>query len=230
MISLVDVHKRYLTTDRQSIWPLRGVTLDIPAKRNVAVIGASGSGRSTLLRLIAGIDLPTRGEVRCDRRVSWPIGSAAGLHGNLTGRQNARFVCRVEGYSEDEIDERLRFIQVFSELGEAFDRPISVYSATQRRQLSFSLSVAFEFDVYLIDGRTGGTGENLFREKSKNALKFLADTADLIVVARNERSAKAFCDAAIVLRDGQAYWFESVHDAWKEHRNAGAVEEAEVEE
>jgi len=117
MIVLEDVHKRYRTSRGEAVWALCGVSVTFPPKRNIAVIGANGAGKSTLLRLIGGIDKPTRGDIHCARRVSWPIGLASGLQGNLTGRQNTRFISRVQGFGEKEINDKIDFVLAFCELG-----------------------------------------------------------------------------------------------------------------
>jgi len=218
MITLKDVHKRYWTSRGEAVWALRGVSVSIPPKRNVAVLGANGAGKSTLLRLVAGIDKPTRGDIHCERRVSWPIGLASGLQKDLTGRQNARFISRVQGFGENEIDDKINFVLAFCELGEAFEQPVSTYSSGMRGRLNFALSVAFEFDVYLVDEKMGaGGGTDLFKEKTRNAMKYLSDHADLIVASHNERVVKSYCEAAIWLHEGSAHWFDSVDKAWREH-------------
>jgi capsular polysaccharide transport system ATP-binding protein len=122
MIIVNDVHKRYKTEHGVGKWVLQGVNLTIPRNHNVGLIGPNGAGKSTLLRLIGGIDHPTKGYVKRQCRVSWPMGQG-GLDGTLTGRQNAKFVCRVHGHQAD-LAERLNFIQDFSELRAAFDEPI----------------------------------------------------------------------------------------------------------
>jgi capsular polysaccharide transport system ATP-binding protein len=217
MIRLAEVHKRYWTKSREPNWVLRGVTLELPPKRNVAVIGAPGCGKSTLLRLIAGMDHPTRGEVRRERRASWPIGLTIGLQRTLTGRQNTRFICRVEGFDGAELEERVRYVHEFSELGRAFDEPIAQYSTTMRAYLSFALSVAFEFDVYLLDQRMA-VGHGAFKTKSTDTIALLAQRADLIVATTNERVLAKMCNAAVWLHEGRAHWFESVDEALREHR------------
>jgi capsular polysaccharide transport system ATP-binding protein len=230
MIQLKDVYKRHWTRYQQTTWPLRGASATFPPGHNVAIIGRADAGRSTLLRMMAGIEPPTRGEVTCERRVSWPIGQEPGLSATMTGRQNARFVCRVQGFEGEALQERLRFVHEFSELGEDFDRRVGTYRRPQRRRLSFSLSVAFEFDVYLLEARAlsavGG-----FRAKSRNAIKFLAEEADLIFIARNEKIARDYADAAVWLHEGKLYWFDSVREAWKAHLRAdGRTEEEDDEE
>jgi len=224
MIQLDDVHKRYFTNRGEAVWALRGVSVKFPPKRNVAVIGANGAGKSTLLRLVGGIDEPTRGRITRDRRISWPIGQGKGLLGNLTGRQNTRFLARVQGFSEAELEDRIAFTLAFCELDGKFDQPVSTYSKGMRGRLNFALSVAFEFDVYLVDeGMGAGGGTDVFRKKSKNAMQYLSEHADLIVASHNERAVKAFCDVAVWLHDGKAHWFASVDEAWRTHKAALTV-------
>jgi capsular polysaccharide transport system ATP-binding protein len=126
MIIVENIHKRYQTEHGVGKWVLQGISFTIPSRLSVGIVGANGAGKSTLLRIVAGIDFPTRGKVRRLCRVSWPMGYGDGLQGVLTGRQNAKFVCRIHGY-EDDIHERLEYIQNFAEIGEAFDEPIKTY-------------------------------------------------------------------------------------------------------
>jgi len=221
MITVTDVHKRYWKRRGEPHWVLRGVSVTFPADRNVGVIGVNGAGKSTLLRLMAGIDMPTRGEIRVDSRVSWPIGLTRGLQPTLTGRQNARFICRIHGF-EEEMQDRLGFVQYFSELGEAFDEPVQTYSTGMRARLNFSLSLAFEFDMYIVD-EAMAAGDAAFKAKSSRAMKDLANRAAMIIVSHSEDIIKSFCDSAVWLHDGKAYWFDSVKDAMKEYKSANKV-------
>jgi len=169
-----------------------------------------------LLRIIGGLDMPTRGEVRRHCRVSWPMGYGGGLQGSMTGRQNARFVCRLHGH-EDDVAERVRFIEAFAELGEAFDRPVKTYSSGMRSRLQFAMSLAFEFDVYISDEVTAA-GDAAFRKKAQEAFRRLADRAGLIMVSHAEGTLKSFCSAGVLLREGKAYWFDRIDDALKEYK------------
>jgi len=222
MIQINDVHKRYLTSRGESVWALRGISVAIPPKVNVAILGKHGSGKSTLLRLIAGIDRPTRGEILCERRVSWPIGLVTGLQPNLSGRQNTRFIARLQGFSEKEIDKKIEFVIEFCEIGELFEQPFGTYSNGMRARLNFALSVAFEFDVYLVDENLGG-GTGPFLEKTRNTIKYLSEHADLIVVTHAENILKTYCEAAVWLHEGRAHWFDSASEAWQEHKKALAA-------
>jgi len=211
MIIINDVYKRYKTEREASDWVLQGINLIIPTNVSVALIGANGAGKSTLMSLIGGVDQPNKGYIERRCRVSWSMGFGGGLHRALTGRQNAKFVCRVHGYEYD-IQERLAAIQEFAGIGEAFDRPVSSYSAGMKSRLQFGMSLAFDFDVYLSDEVTS-TGDAAFRKKAADAFKKLADHSSLIMVSHDEATLKDFCTAGILIHEGKAHWFDKIDDA-----------------
>ncbi|WP_165176577.1 ABC transporter ATP-binding protein [Desulfovibrio sp. ZJ369] len=210
MISIENVHKRYTTRRGAGDWVLRGVNMIIPTGRSVGLVGVNGAGKSTLLRIIGGADYPTRGRVRRYCRVSWPMANG-GLEGTLTGRQNARFVCRIHGFQK-ELPERIARIEDFAELGKAFDDPIQTYSSGMRSRLQFALSLAFDFDVYISDEVTAA-GDAAFRKKAQQAFQNLAHKASIIMVAHNDATLRAFCESGILLKDGKATWFDKLDDA-----------------
>ena len=215
MIRVQNVHKRYHTRHGVGPWVLQGIDLTIPADKSIALIGPNGAGKSTLLRLIGGVDRPTRGTVERQCRVSWPMGQG-GLEGTLTGRQNAKFVCRVHGHESD-LDDRLAFIQDFAELGRYFDEPVYTYSSGMRSRLQFGLSLAFDFDVYISDEVTSA-GDASFKKKAADAFKAMTHKSGLIMVAHSESTLKQFCEVGIWIHQGQAYWFDTVDDALKAYK------------
>jgi capsular polysaccharide transport system ATP-binding protein len=217
MIVIQDVYKRYRTEHGAGRWVLRGVDVTIPPKRNVGLIGHNGAGKSTLLRLIGGADQPTRGSVRRECVVSWPVGQG-GLEGTLTGRQNAKFVCRVHGH-QDDLADRLDFIRDFSELKDAFDEPVKTYSSGMRARLQFALSLAFEFDIYISDEVTA-TGDASFRKKAAGAFRSMVDRAGLIMVSHDETTLRQFCESGIWIHNGKAHWFEQLDDALKAYQDS----------
>jgi capsular polysaccharide transport system ATP-binding protein len=217
MIRVTDLSKRYRSDRGIDHWVLRDINFEVPAKTNVGLIGRNGAGKSTLLRLIAGADYPSRGEVVRACRVSWPLGFAGGLHSSMTGRQNGRFVCRIHGIPEDEIPERLTFVESFAELGDAFDWPISTYSTGMNARLKFALSLVFDFDVYLSDELTA-VGDAVFQAKSRKAFTELVGRAGLIMVAHQEKTLKDYCSAGILLHEGGAQWFDQIDDAFKAYK------------
>ena len=217
MIIVNNVHKRYQTDQGPSKWVLRGVSFNIPRNLSVGLIGANGAGKSTLLRIIGGVDQPNQGRVERHCRVSWPMGFGGGLQGSLTGRQNAKFVCRVHGHEAD-MPERMAFIQDFAEIGVAFDDPVKSYSSGMKSRLQFGLSLAFDFDVYISDEVTS-TGDAAFKNKAAAAFKKLADHASLIMVSHGESTLRQFCKAGIWIHDGKAHWFDHIDDALKAYKS-----------
>lgn len=221
MIIVDNVHKRYQTEHGAGKWVLQGVSLTIPAKTNVGLVGRNGAGKSTLLRLIGGVDMPNRGRVERRCRVSWPMGFGGGLQGSLTGRQNAKFVCRVHG-REDDIADRLAFVQDFAEIGDAFEEPVKTYSTGMRSRLQFALSLAFDFDIYISDEVTTA-GDAAFQERALAEFRSLADRSGLIMVSHSEEALVQFCSAGIWLHDGRAHWFDDVGDALSAYKESIAL-------
>ncbi|RWA46583.1 polysaccharide/polyol phosphate ABC transporter ATP-binding protein [Cupriavidus sp. UYMSc13B] len=221
MIEVRDVYKRY-RGEPGAHWVLNGVSFRIPRSGRLALIGANGAGKSTLLRLVGGIDQPNRGVVLRNCRVSWPLGLSGGFQGSLTGAQNARFVCRIHGVPDDQLDEKVRFIQEFSELGSAIDAPVRTYSSGMRSRLAFALSLAFDFDTYLVDELTA-VGDLAFRRKSQKAFEDLAARAGLVMVSHSDSTLRSFCQSAIWLHHGRAHWFDSVDDALREYKESVAA-------
>ncbi len=215
MIVVDNLYKRYKTERGVGRWVLQGVNLTIPARTNVGLIGGNGAGKSTLLRIIGGVDRPNKGSVQRHCRLSWPMGQG-GLEPMLSGRQNAKFVCRLHGHTDD-LEDRLRFIQDFSELGSYFDEQVTTYSSGMRSRLQFAMSMAFDFDIYISDEVTSA-GDAGFRKKASDAFKTMTNRAGLIMVAHDEGSLKQFCQSGIFLYQGQAHWFDDISDAFKAYK------------
>lgn len=218
MIIVEGVHKRYHTEQGPGKWVLHDVSFTIQPKVNVGLVGCNGAGKSTLLNLIGGVDMPTRGRIERRCRVSWPMGIGGGLQGSLTGRQNAKFICRIHGREED-IPQHIAFIEEFAEIGDAFDEPVKTYSTGMQARLKFAASLAFDFDAYISDELTA-VGDAIFRKKAIKAFQKLTNRASLIMVSHQEATLKEFCTAGIWLHEGRAHWFDDVNDALRRYRES----------
>ena len=219
MISVEHVYKRYHTHNAQSSdWVLRDIDFHLPKGISLGVIGGNGVGKSTLLRLIGGMDAPDRGQVKRHCRVSWPIGLTGGFQGSMTGRQNVKFVARIHG-NEQRIAEVVDFVQAFAEIGNAFDEPIKTYSSGMRSRLAFGLSLAFDFDLYLSDEATA-TGDASFKAKAKQAFHERVARANLIMVSHSEGILRDLCQAGLWLRAGEGLWFDDINDALKAYQDS----------
>lgn len=211
MIRLIDIDKTYLDSGgRKTVF--RGLNLSIEDGENVAVLGSNGAGKSTLLNMIGGIEPPDHGRIETDLTVSWPVGLSNGFQGTLSGRDNVRFVSRVYGDDAAMRAERERFVLDFSELASDFDRPVKSYSSGMRSRLSFGLSMAFDFDVYLVD-EVLSVGDARFRDKSMRVFQQKRATAQIILVSHDLQIVRTMCDSAVLIHQGQVQRFASVQAA-----------------
>jgi capsular polysaccharide transport system ATP-binding protein len=208
MIQLDRVFKFYRTEGHVKI-VLDHISMVFQSGRSYGLLGVNGSGKSTTLRLIAGIELPNSGRVRRSVRVSWPLGFANGFHYLMTGRDNVKFVARVYGA---DIRRVIDFVEDFSELGEYMDVAVKTYSSGMMARLAFALSMAIDFECYLIDEITG-VGDARFQIKCKDAFDRRRKNSDLIVVSHDMGTIKGYCDYGAVLVDGQLMSFNSVDQA-----------------
>ena len=218
MIIVDDVFKRFYNSHGASRWVLQGVNLTIPSRCSVGLVGRNGAGKSTLLNLIGGTDQPTRGQVIRKSRVSFPLGLGGGLQNSLSGRKNAKFVCRMMD-REDDMAALLDGIRDYAELGAAFDEPVQTYSSGMQARLRFAISLAFDFEVYIVDEVTA-VGDAVFKRKSRETFRKLADHAGLIMVSHDEGVLKEFCQAGIWLHEGRAVWFDKLDDALANYRKS----------
>jgi len=189
----------------------RNLNFKINTGESIAILGANGAGKSTLLRILGGIDLPDSGTIHTDSTMSWPVGLVGGFQGSLTGRENVTFVSRI--YSEKrKVPEKVRYVEEFAELGVYFDRPFKTYSSGMRSRVTFGLSMAFDFDVYLIDEITAA-GDQRFRDKSKRLLMERKKVADFLMVDHNLWGLKLHCDRAFILDGGSIEEFNDLDEA-----------------
>ena len=208
MIQLDGVFKFYKHHGHTKI-VLDHVSTVFQSGRSYGLLGVNGAGKSTTIRLIAGTELPNSGRIRRSVRVSWPLGLAGGFHPLMTGRENVKFVARA--YGED-VRKVIDFVEDFAELGDYFDVPVRTYSSGMGARLAFGLSMAIEFECYLID-ETLAVGDARFQTKCKRIFDRRRTNSDLIVVSHSMDTIKEYCDQAAVLVDGQMIMFESVERA-----------------
>ena len=147
MISCQNLHKSYpMGRGRKHV--LNGLDFQISPGERVGFLGRNGAGKTTLIKLIGGVEMPTSGKIRRNMSVSWPLGFGGGFQGSLTGYDNARFIARIYGHEYAELRD---FVEDFTELGRQLKMPIKTYSSGMKARLAFALSLAIEFDCYLID-------------------------------------------------------------------------------
>lgn len=210
MIELKNITKSYATPKGRH-FVFKDLNATLPEGKSVGLLGKNGAGKSTLLRIIGGIDFPDSGFVKTKKTISWPVALAGGFQGSLTGRQNVRFVARLYA-SEKDVRQVVSFVEEFAQLGKYFDMPIKSYSSGMRSRLGFGLSMAFDFDYYLLD-EVGAVGDAVFRKRSQTLLDDLKQNSNIIMVSHDLNDLIRNCDVGFVVQDGQAQYFEDINEA-----------------
>lgn len=209
MIYLKNVTKFY-PSKLGNQYILEDITFTIPSSHNIAILGANGAGKSTLFRLIAGSEYPNKGSISSKLDISWPVALATGIHPQMTGRENTRFIGRVNGVQELDVFEKK--VKDFAELGQKYDLPVKTYSSGMRSRLAFACCMAIDFDIYLIDEATS-VGDPKFKIKAREALLNKSKVSNVIMVSHDLKEIREFCDSAIILHKGQLEFFNSLETA-----------------
>ncbi|MEC9227786.1 MAG: hypothetical protein VYA21_03080, partial [Verrucomicrobiota bacterium] len=154
------------------------------------------------LRILGGIDHPDSGEIHRSASLSWPLGLRGGFVGHMTGRENCRMICNAYGISQKQMREKLDFIRELSKIEEYFEQPVAYYSSGMGSRLGFALSMAFDFDYFLIDEITA-VGDAHFKKLAKEALEQKRKTSKVILVSHSMSDLKRFCDVAVLIKNGE---------------------------
>ncbi|NTV94309.1 MAG: ABC transporter ATP-binding protein [Thiobacillus sp.] len=218
MIELRNLTKSYILKGGERHYVFRDLNFSFPEGASIGLIGRNGAGKSTLLRLIGGIDTPDRGQVLSDKRISWPVGLVGGLQGSLTGRDGVKFVCRLYGVAGEAMRQKIRFVEDFAEIGEYFDQPVKSYSSGMRSRLNFGMSMAFDFDYYLID-EVMAVGDASFRAKSQKVLEERLGRANVILVSHNMADIARLCTIVVLVQHGRAILYENVQEGIRAYQD-----------
>src|SRR6478672_546316 len=188
---------------------LKGLDLEIRPGEHIGFLGRNGAGKTTLIKLIGGVEMPSSGKVRRNMSVSWPLGFGGGFQGSLTGYDNARFIARIYGRDCRDLAD---FVEDFSELGKQLKMPVKTYSSGMRARLAFALSLAIEFDCYLID-EVIMVGDQNFQRKCIHELFEKRHDRALLLATHSEYFVREYCDRALVLNNGQGTVYDDVSEA-----------------
>ncbi|KGP64002.1 ABC transporter ATP-binding protein [Legionella norrlandica] len=200
MIKAEGITKYYKVNGKSKI-VFENLNLELPKGGRLALLGPNGAGKSTLLRVLCGIEEPNRGRVIRTSSISWPIGVSRGFIPTLTARENIKFVCRLFNYNKEKTTELVEFVRDFAEIGNYFDMPMMTFSSGMRSRVAFGMSVAFEFDFYVID-EVMAVGDASFKEKCRQVLEERAKGKGIIMVSHNLGELGKFCDQGIYLNHG----------------------------
>jgi len=212
MIQLHNICKTYVLNGRRKV-VAKNISATFPERSSVALLGRNGAGKSSLLQMISGTMSPDSGQIVSAGSISWPVGFAGSFHGDLTGLQNVRFIGRIYGVDTDELVES---VQDFAEIGQHFDLPVRSYSSGMRSRLAFGVSMAIDFDTYLVDEVTS-VGDAAFKEKSLRVFQDRMTKRSAIVVSHAIEMLKNMCQHGAVLEDGTLTYYDDLEEALKHH-------------
>ncbi|WP_133706531.1 ABC transporter ATP-binding protein [Rhizobium sp. BK313] len=208
MIRFKNVSKHFKTQNSKKVI-LDRVSCEFMSGYSYGLLGVNGAGKSTTMRMIAGTMLANSGRITKDVRVSWPLGLASGFNPYMTGRANLHFVARA--YGED-VRRVSRFVEEFAELGDYINAPVRTYSSGMGARLAFGLSMAIEFDCYLVD-EVLAVGDARFQERCRVAFESRRKYSDIIMISHSMSMIKKHCDKGMVLVDGRLMIFDKVEQA-----------------
>ncbi len=209
MLEFDNVSKSFWTGTRRKVI-LDRASFRVELGHSIGILAPNGTGKTTLINMMCGLEKPDDGRIRSNCRVSFPLGFMGGLVGKLSANENARYIARIYGLDPDYVSAFARWL---TDIEEYFDMPVGTYSAGMRQRFNFSLLLALEFDVYLIDEGMPQTTDANFNRRAGSVLFDRLRNATVVIVSHQPATIEKFCRSAAVLRDGRLYMFESLDEA-----------------
>ncbi|MEZ5684763.1 MAG: ATP-binding cassette domain-containing protein [Paracoccaceae bacterium] len=209
MLEFTNVSKSFWTGKQRKVI-LDRASFRVELGQSLGILAPNGTGKTTLINMMAGLEKPDEGEIRKTCRVSFPLGFMGGVVNKHSARENARFIARLYGLDPDYVEAFCRWL---CGIAEYFDMPVGTYSQGMRARFTFSLLLALEFDIYLIDEGMPSTTDVEFNRKAGSILRDRLQRATVIVVSHQAETLEKFCRKAAVLRHGQLYMFDTLEEA-----------------
>ncbi len=209
MIEFDNVSKSFWTGKQHKVI-LDRASFRVEIGKSMGILAANGTGKTTLINMMAGLEKPDEGVIRKTSRVSFPLGFMGGVNSKHSAKENCRYVARLYQLDPDYVESFCRWV---CGLGEYFDLPIATYSSGMKARFSFSLLLSIEFDIYLIDEGMPSTTDVEFNRKAGQILKDRLASATVVIVSHSAKTLEKFCRSAAVLRNGKLYQFETLEEA-----------------
>ncbi|AOI77806.1 ABC transporter ATP-binding protein [Burkholderia sp. NRF60-BP8] len=218
MIAIKAVTKVYHTRQGPRV-VLDKINLNVQKGEKIGILGRNGAGKSTLIRMISGAEFPTSGNIERNMTISWPLAFGGAFQGSLTGYDNLRFICRIYGVDFAKV---APYVDDFSELGVYLREPVKKYSSGMRARLAFAISLAVDFDCFLID-EIVAVGDARFHAKCHHELFEKRKDRAMIIVSHDAGYMREHCDRAAVLVSGKLHNFDTVDNALDFYHNESNV-------
>ena len=209
MLAFDNVSKSFWTGKQRKVI-LDRASFRVDIGNSLGILAPNGTGKTTLINMMAGLEKPDEGTITRACRVSFPLGFMGGVVSKHTAIENSRFIARLYGLDPDYVE---AFCRWMAGLGEYFEMPVGTYSAGMRARFSFALMLALDFDIYLIDEGMPQTTDAEFNRKAGAILRERLESATIIIVSHQAEVLERFARQAAVLRNGQLLMFDSLEEA-----------------
>ncbi|MGB7317068.1 MAG: ATP-binding cassette domain-containing protein [Planktotalea sp.] len=209
MLEFENVSKSFWTgTQRKVI--LDRVSFRVELGRSIGILAPNGTGKTTLVNMMAGLEKPDEGEIRRTCKISFPLGFMGGVVTRHTAMENSRYIARLYGLDPDYVEAFCRWL---CGLGEYFDQPLGTYSSGMRARFTFALLLALDFDMYLIDEGMPNSTDVEFNRKAGEILRERLRTTTIIIVSHQAETLERFAASAAVLMNGKLHMFDTLEEA-----------------
>jgi len=209
MLEFDNVSKSFWTgTQRKVI--LDRVSFRVELGRSLGILAPNGTGKTTLIKMMAGLEKPDEGEIRRGCRISFPLGFMGGVISRVSAKENARYIATLYGLDPDYVEAYSRYV---CNLGEYFDQPLGTYSSGMKSRFTFSLMLALDFDMYLIDEGMPSSTDVEFNRRAGDILRERLRTTTVVIVSHQHATLEKFAREAAVLMDGKLHIFDTLEEA-----------------
>ena len=209
MLEFINVSKSFWTgTQRKVI--LDRASFRVELGESMGILAPNGTGKSTVINMMAGLEKPDEGEIIRGCKISFPLGFMGGVVNSHTAMENSRYIARLYGLDPDYVE---AFCRWMCGIEEYFDMPIGTYSQGMKSRFTFSLMLALDFDIYLIDEGMPQTTDVAFNKKAGQVLKERLESTTVIIVSHQPEVLEKFARKAAVLIAGRLQVFDSLEEA-----------------
>ena len=209
MLEFESVSKSFWTGSQRKVI-LDRASFRVELGNSLGVLAPNGTGKTTLINMMAGLEKPDEGVIRRECRISFPLGFMGGVVSRVSAVENSRFIARLYGLDPDYVESFCRWL---CGLGEYFEQPLGTYSSGMRARFAFALLLALDFDIYLIDEGMPGSTDAEFNRKAGELLRERLRTTTVIIVSHQASTLEKFARQAAVLRDGKLHMFNTLEEA-----------------
>lgn len=209
MLEFENVSKSFWTGKQHKVI-LEDVSFRVELGNSLGILAPNGTGKTTLVNMMAGLEKPDEGEIRRTCKISFPLGFMGGVVSKHSAIENSRYIARLYGLDPDYVEAFCRWL---CNLGEYFEQPLGTYSAGMRARFTFALMLALDFDMYLIDEGMPSSTDVEFNRKAGDILRDRLRTTTVVIVSHQPQILEKFARSAAVLMNGKLHMFDTLEEA-----------------